>query len=132
MLLAPGAFRLQTFFIAIYPGANGFGHAGVGVNAKTTFGLYPRTKPLCHLLGCSVPGVVKRDTEPVLRKVTIKTTPAQDAKAQRAIDKAIKNPPNYNLYRQNCSQFVESVLNAAGIKNVPSTIYPNTLGNGLG
>jgi hypothetical protein len=69
---------------------------------------------------------------PVLRKVTIKTTPAQDAKAQRAIDKAIKNPPNYNLYRQNCAQFVESVLNAAGIKNVPGTIYPNTLGNGLG
>ena len=63
--------------------------------------------------------------------VVIQTTPAQDVKAENAIDKAIKNPPNYNLYRQNCASFVETILNAAGVKSVPSTIFPDVLGSAL-
>ena len=110
---------LADILVAIYEGANGFGHAGVGVNSKSTYGLYPATKPPCLVRGCSVGGVVKVDHGKPLATVVIKTTAAQDGVAQQVINYEIKHPPAYNLYGPNCGSFVEFVLTAAGVKNVP-------------
>ena len=128
----PLSAPLADLFVSIYAGANGFGHAGIGVNSKKSVGLYPAIKPPCLLFGCTVKGIVKLDNETPLRTVRIPTTSAQDTAAQSAIDKAIRRPPNYNLLHQNCASFVESILNAVGIKNVPTTILPNSLGDALG
>ncbi len=125
-------FTVADLRVTIYSGANGFNHAGIGVNSNQTYGLYPTKKPVCLVTDCTVPGKVQQDTEQPISTVVIKTTPAQDVRAQNAINKAIDNPPSYNLYHENCASFVESILKAAGVKNVPKTISPNALGNALG
>jgi len=129
-ICVPG-FSNDAIRVTIYEGANGAGHAGVGVNSKFTSGLYPTVKSACLIFGCSVPGIVKQDREKQIGTVVIDTTPEQDRKAQAAINRAIRNPPSYKLYRQNCASFVESVLNEAGVK-VPQTIFPGRLGASLG
>ena len=118
--------------VSIYPGAEGFNHAGIGMNSPNTYGLYPTKKPACLLVGCTVQGKVHRDKEKSISTVVIKTKPAQDAAAQNAINNAIKRPPGYNLYHENCASCVESVLSAAGVKTAPGAMFPNELGSALG
>jgi len=123
--------EIANLRVSIYDGAMGFGHAGIGVNSNQTCGLYPSTKPSCLILGCAVRGTVNRDDNAHrLKTVVIKTTPDQDRKANDLIRKALQNPPSYNLYGNNCAQFVESILNQVGVR-VPSTEFPLDLNQAL-
>jgi RHS repeat-associated protein len=109
--------------VTLYNAAHGFGHIGTAVNSSVTQGLYPVQDGVDVIAGRSVPGVIKTDSEPVIDSLTIHTTPAQDIAIQAAIDKARKNRPKYNLYRNNCAQESAQFLNAGGL-SVPSDTLP--------
>lgn len=107
----------------MYDAAHGFGHIGTAVNSSTTQGLYPDQDGLAVIAGQDVPGVIKTDSEPVIQSITIHTSPLQDVQIQAAIDRARKNPPKYNLYKNNCAQESAQFLNAGGLK-VPVDLLP--------
>lgn len=109
--------------VTLYDAAHGFGHIGTAVNSSVTQGLYPVQDSAAVVAGQSVPGVIMTDTEPTIDSITIHTTPEQDRAIQAAIDRARKNPPKYNLYRNNCAQESASFLNAGGL-NVPRDVLP--------
>jgi len=109
--------------VTLYDAAHGFGHIGTAVNSSVTQGLYPVQDSAAVVAGQSVPGVIKTDTEPTIDSITIHTTPEQDRAIQAAIDRARKNPPKYNLYRNNYAQESASFLNAGGL-NVPRDVLP--------
>jgi len=107
--------------------ARGFGHIGLGVNTPNTVGQRPQSgaSDLQTVLGIDVPGEISPDpTAP--SSVTIPTTPQQDRDAQQCIDTRTQQQQDYNLYNNNCAQFVGQCLGAAGI-NTPNTILPRTL-----
>lgn len=109
----------------------GNGHVGVGVNTSNTVGFYPTTR-WCLAADCSVNGQAPFDSTmqngvSPASTLTIHTTPAQDQAMQQAINSRRNNPGKYNLYGRNCAKFVEDVLNAGGIPNVPDNMIPNHL-----
>jgi hypothetical protein len=126
--------------VCYYPTA--VGHIGVGIAGNQTVGRYP-VKDSVPVAFCStVPGVIQRD-DPAhdwlmnSRKqcLTIKTTPAQDAAVQRFIDLAqSQTAQHYNLCNNQCTSFVRSALQAAGIP-IPAggddALRPSTLFNAL-
>ena len=46
---------------------------------------------------------------------------------QNFINQRLNHPGNYNLYGRNCARFVEDVLRAGGVPNVPNTSRPDEL-----
>jgi len=112
--------------VTLYVGQNGnvFNHVGVGVNSTTTYG-FTTHDPLAPL-GVTVPGYVVPDTSPILRTITIPTSPQQDAVMQSVITSSVGVPRPYNVFSNNCAAFVQDVLRAGGIQ-VPNTIFPNQL-----
>lgn len=109
--------------VTLYDAAHGFGHIGTAVNSSVTQGLYPVQNGVAVVAGQDVAGIIKPDSEPVIASITIHTSPLQDVQIQAAIDRARRNPPKYNLYRNNCAQESASFLNAGGL-NVPSDVLP--------
>lgn len=107
------------------------GHVGMGVNSPNTVGQRPQPgqNPLAVIAGQNVPGQISPDPTPDTR-VVIPTTPQQDQQAQQCIDTRTREQQNYNLYQNNCAQFVGQCLRAAGVP-VPDTRYPRTLFNNL-
>jgi hypothetical protein len=59
--------------------------------------------------------------------LTIPTTPAQDQAMQAAINKWNRNKGKWSLYERNCARYVERILNAGGIPNVPNEVVPKNL-----
>jgi RHS repeat-associated protein len=126
----------QDVTVTFWPGdAHGYGHVGAGVNTDSTSGYYPTSHSTCLVFGCDVPGQVLNDPKDhpgvTPQKVTIPTTPDQDKAMQKVIDARTKDPGKYNLYGRNCTKFVEDILNAGGLKNVPDTTYPQDLFDNL-
>ena len=111
--------------------AAGAGHVGIGVNSPNTVGQRPQAgqNPVAIAIGQDVPGQISPDPIPDAR-VAIPTTSQQDRQAQQCIDARVRERQNYNLYQNNCAQFVGQCLNAAGVP-VPNTRYPRTLFNNI-
>jgi len=111
--------------------AAGAGHVGLGVNSPNTVGQRPQPgqSAVAMALGQNVLGQISPDPAPDAR-VVIPTTPRQDQQVQQCIDRRTQQQQNYNLYQNNCAQFVEQCLGAAGVP-VPDTRYPRTLFNDL-
>jgi RHS repeat-associated protein len=124
--------------ITYYPNAaTGYGHVGVGVNSDQTSGFYPipGNNSWCLLFNCSTPGNLLWDQMQsgyTPYSVTIPTTPEQDALMQAAIDRRLHDGGMYNLRGRNCARFVEDVLNAGFVPNVPDTQYPMALFRAMG
>ena len=111
--------------------AAGAGHVGFSVNSPNTVGQRPQPgqNPLAIAAGRNMPGEISPDPAPDAR-VVIPTTSQQDRQAQQCIDQRTREQQDYNLYRNNCAQFVGQCLRAAGVP-VPETRYPRTLFNDL-
>ncbi|MCW9058759.1 MAG: DUF6531 domain-containing protein [Gammaproteobacteria bacterium] len=107
--------------------AAGFGHIGLGVNTPNTVGQRPQpgASSIQMGLGLNVPGQISPDPA-APSNITIPTTPEQDRNVQQCIDARTQQQQDYNLYNNNCTQFVQQCLGAAGI-NTPNTIFPSTL-----
>lgn len=107
--------------------AAGAGHVGIGVNSPNTVGQRPQAgqNSVAIVVGQNVPGQISLDPVPDAR-VVIPTTPRQDRQAQQCIDTRTREQQNYNLYQNNCAQFVGQCLSAAGVQ-VPNTRYPRIL-----
>ncbi len=126
--------------VCYYPSA--VGHVGVGVAGNQTVGRYPKQDSLPVAFCSTVPGVIQRDdpahdwlTNSRKQCLTIRSTPAQDAALQRFIDIAQSQPQqHYNLCNNQCTSFVRSALQAAGIPlpaGADDAIRPSTLFNAL-
>ena len=111
--------------------AAGAGHVGLGVNSPNTVGQRPQPgqSAVAMAVGQNVPGQISPDPAPDAR-VVIPTTPRQDHQVQQCINRRTQEQQNYNLYQNNCAQFVEQCLGAAGVP-VPDTRFPRTLFNDL-
>ena len=114
--------------IALYPGASGFGHIGIGVNSANTTGFYPApgSSTFDVITGQPVPGIEKADTRTPTATINIRTTPAQDNAIQDFINARKRNPGKYDLNDRNCATTVRDALGAGGV-NTPATIYPRDL-----
>jgi hypothetical protein len=107
--------------------SGGLGHVGIGVNSKITMGQRPQQGEarLKMLIGEDVKGKISID--PVAPyNLIIPTTPEQDKAAQQCINLRIAQQRDYNLYKENCAQFVQQCLNEADIKT-SGTIFPEFL-----
>jgi len=119
--------------IALYPGANPFGHVGIGINTTDTVGFYPNEEftPTDIITGRPVSGNVMPDTGTPISIVRIPTTSAQDSAMQNFINQAIVDqanlkPRRYVASQNNCSDFVQDVLMSAGVQT-PNTLFPGVL-----
>ena len=109
--------------VCLYPGAGPAGHVGIGINSSSTVGLYPRSEApgLAGITG--TPAAVKSDTKQAEQCKTVSTTAEQDKKMADFIAKTAANPGTYTLGGNNCTNFVRSVLQQAGI-STPGTPVP--------
>ncbi len=114
--------------VALYPGASGFGHIGIGINSPNTTGFYPApgSSTFDVVTGQPVPGIEKADSRTPSATITIRTTPAQDEAIQDFINTRKRNPGKYDLNDRNCATTVRDALGSGGI-NTPATIYPRNL-----
>jgi len=107
--------------VGYFPG--GTGHVGIGVNSKSTSGLYPIQSTaglfFCH----DVKGIVlddqktqHADSKKGAQYLTIHTTHAQDVQVRSFIE-YYRNmeSPSFNLCSNQCSAFVRNALQAGGI-----------------
>ena len=101
--------------VCLYPGAGTAGHVGVGVNSSSTVGLYPRSESPGVGAITGTPAAVKPDTKKAEQCKTISTTAEQDKKMADVIAGTKANPGTYRLGGNNCTNFVRSVLQQAGI-----------------
>jgi hypothetical protein len=114
--------------------ASGFGHVGIGVNIGDTVGQRPQdnASDIKALFGHNVPGEISPDPHTGNSyTVTLPTTPTQDANIQQCIDDRQQRQEYYDLYNNNCAQFVQQCLGAGGI-NVPNTVFPAHLFQSVG
>ena len=109
--------------VCLYPGAGPAGHVGIGINSSSTVGLYPRSEApgLAGITG--TPAAVKSDTKQADQCKTVSTTAEQDKKMADFIARTTANPGMYVLGGNNCTNFVRSVLQQAGI-STPGTPVP--------
>jgi len=122
--------KTNTAYISWWLNAAGhMTHVGIGINSPSTSGFATagENSKLTLIPGVFVDGEVKKDfktyeatgkdTNPHFLKIAIS---AKAAKAmQDAIDRRFKNPGLYSVYFRNCAGFVESVLHAGHVSNVP-------------
>lgn len=114
------------FVIAEYPaghfGAN-YNHVGIQITGMPgSVGYYPGfSSPIAN-------GVVEPDSGSPIpgRVVTISTTPEQDAGGMAAIKSVSDNPGIYIFGNNDCTTFVQNLLEGAGI-HVPSVLAPGSL-----
>jgi hypothetical protein len=117
----PAEQQLADLYINLFPeSVGGAGHVGIGVNTDKTQGFYPAQSGFVPKvqqgLDQSIPGAVKSDdVNQPHETMRIPTTREQDAAAQSYIDARGQNPGDYNLYRQNCGDFVRDTMRASGI-----------------
>lgn len=116
-------FGLDVTVSLTQDAAMGAGHVGIGVNTPATVGQRPQAgqNPLALAAGLDVPGEISLDPSPDVR-VTIPTTPRQDAAVQQCIDERTQARQNYNLYTNNCAQMVAQCLRL--IRPVPHVVLP--------
>lgn len=123
---------MSEYFLTIYADPNGpVGHFSVGVagpdGTNAVFGKYPKQDAGGKLPIGNVAGEIRNDAESrggepasitgkkvIRRKISI--TKDQAAKAKVYFDKARENPSKYNIFTDNCVDFAQGALDAAGAK----------------
>jgi len=131
------SFGLDEIAVNFYN--SGARHVGISVNGGQSSGYYPVKSgwyDLLYAVGYSAPGHMRYDAiEQEGRSpsdvVKIEVSPDQAKKAVMEIEKMTKDPGDYNLYTNDCAHHVERALNAAGVKDVPDTMWPNDLFDSL-
>jgi RHS repeat-associated protein len=103
--------------ICLYPATGPYGHVGIGINSSSTVGLYPRSESpgLAGITG--TPAAVRPDTKQAEQCKSVSTTAEQDKKMADFIARTIANPGTYRLSGNNCTNFVRSVLQQAGLSS---------------
>jgi uncharacterized protein RhaS with RHS repeats len=101
--------------VCLYPGAGTAGHVGIGINSSSTVGLYPRSESAGVRAITGTPAAVKPDTKQAEQCKTVSTTAEQDKKMADFIARTTANPGTYRLTGNNCTNFVRSVLQQAGV-----------------
>ena len=110
--------------VCLYPTDGGpYGHIGIGVNSSSTVGLYPRSESPGLRAFTGTPGAIKSDTKQAEQCKAVSTTAEQDKKMADFIVRTTANPGMYTLGGNNCTNFVRSVLQQAGI-STPGTPVP--------
>ena len=111
------------YTVCLYPGAGPAGHVGIGINSSSTVGLYPRSESpgLAGITG--TPAAVKSDTKQAEQCKTGSSTAEQDKKMADFIAQTAADPGTYALGGNNCTNFVRSVLQQAGV-STPGTPVP--------
>jgi RHS repeat-associated protein len=111
--------------------ASGAGHVGISVNSPNTVGQRPQVgqSSIALALGINVPGQISLDPVPDAR-INIPLEARQDHLVQQCIDQRTREQQDYNLYENNCAQFVQQCLKVAGVPAV-DTKYPRILFNDL-
>ncbi|MBX3628249.1 MAG: RHS repeat protein [Rhizobacter sp.] len=116
--------------VCLYPGAVTAGHVGIGVNSSSTVGYYPRSESPGLAAITGTPGAVKSDSKQAEQCKTISTTAEQDKKMTDFIARTTANPGTYRLAGNNCTNFVRSVLQQAGV-STPGSPGPRPYFEGL-
>jgi uncharacterized protein RhaS with RHS repeats len=101
--------------VCLYPGAGTAGHVGIGINSSSTVGLYPRSESAGLAAITGTPAAVKADTKSAEQCKTVSTTAEQDKKMADFIARTTASPGTYRLGGNNCTNFVRSVLQQAGV-----------------
>lgn len=101
--------------VCLYPGAGTAGHVGIGITSSSTVGLYPRSESPGVAAITGTPAVVKADTKQAEQCKSVSTTADQDKKMAEFIARTTANPGTYSLAGNNCTNFVRSVLQQAGV-----------------
>lgn len=107
--------------VCLYPGAVTAGHVGIGINSSATVGYYPRSDSVGLRAITGTPGAIRPDAKPAEQCKTIKTSADQDRRMSEFIARTTANPGTYPLAGNNCTNFVRSVLEQAGIS---TTSFP--------
>jgi len=110
----------------------GFDHVGIAVDSEDTVGFYPERPG--HLLdrGVVVDDLVRKARNELKDKMTIDTTPEQDARIQAYIEQRRANPGNYNLLTgRHCGGFVQGALRAGGISPFGDVAAPGSFFDAL-
>jgi RHS repeat-associated protein len=114
--------------VSMWPlGAKRFGHVGVAVDSNDTLGWATVQHWVMHgpvQAGIPVPGILKDDLKTYPGKPHSYIHIEADKADADAMQQAINNrmPPYkgvYDLYANNCAQFVEDVLHAGNVAGVP-------------
>jgi RHS repeat-associated protein len=110
-------------------GAGGFGHIGIGIDTDDTQGYStadPKVPWYKRLFGAPAGGTeddiaahTKNGEVAPHGYLHIPITADQAAAMQAAMEARRTDPGHYNLFLNNCAQFVESVLHAGGVSGVP-------------
>jgi len=101
--------------VCLYPGASGAGHVGIGINSLATSGLYPRSESPGFSAITGTPGAIRPDVKQAESCMAISATAEQDRRMSEVIARTTENPGMYTLIGNNCTNFVRSVLQEAGI-----------------
>jgi RHS repeat-associated protein len=99
-------------------------HLGMGVNTTESVGFYPVSTSAFIPLGVARPGEVRLDAGNPDWTIRFHTNRIQDRRAIEAINRRIRNPGDYDLYRRDCVFFVQDVLEEIGILT-PETFIPD-------
>ena len=111
--------------VCYYPDlAFGAGHIGFGAPGGPTWGFY-NTRQRAR-----GPGVVRQD-DPSERRFckTLTATPQQDDCMQQCRERRRRNPGGYDLFKRNCTRFVEDCLIICGLPSGHRTPEPIHLFN---
>ena len=116
--------------VCLYPGSFTAGHIGIGINSSSTVGLYPRSEAPGVAAISGTPGAIKADGKQAERCTTVRTTAEQDKKMADFIAQTIASPGTYRIGGNNCTNFVRSVLQQAGV-STPASPGPRPYFDGL-
>jgi len=116
--------------VCLYPGARTAGHVGIGINSSSTVGLYPRSEAPGLAAITGTPAAVKGDSKQAEQCKAVSTTAEQDKKMADFIARTAANPGTYSLGGNNCTNFVRSVLQQAGV-STPGSPGPRPFFEGL-
>ena len=118
-----------------HPWLDPWGHATISIDDGTAVGLEPSSdaaaffglgEDLATGLSNYVSGHIQQDYRIPEARAVIHITARQAADARAFIRQAETNPQVYDFLYQNCAEWVEEVLRAAGV-NAPSDMTPGGL-----
>ena len=117
------------YTVCLYPGAGPAGHIGIGGNSSLTVGLFPRSESPGLAAITGTPAAVKADIKQAEQCKKSNSTAEQDKKMADFIAQTTANPGTYTAGGNNCTNFVRSVLQQAGVLTlgtpVPRIYFPS-------
>jgi RHS repeat-associated protein len=123
-----------THVIAVNYYGDYWGHIGISFDRGPSLGFYPGGSiPFLPSVGAPfftqggfASDAAMQNSEPT-NSIAFQVSAAQVTAADRAIRDIQVDASNFNALTNNCTIAAESVLRAAGIPNVPTTIFPAVL-----